>query len=96
MNDDLDVLVRNLMGTIFNCNPNTIGPESSMESIEAWDSLQHLHLVLDLEENLAVQFTADEIVNMGSFNQIMVATKRALSNNPRTISGDNPIESKDS
>ena len=91
LNDNLGVLVCNIMGEIFGCDPSTVGPGSSMESIKAWDSLQHLHLVLGLEGRLAIQFTGDEIVKMTSFDQIMVAARKALSNKPRTIPGDKAI-----
>ena len=36
-------------------------PESSPETVPNWDSLQHLNLVLALEQEFQVQFTPEEI-----------------------------------
>jgi acyl carrier protein len=35
--------------------------DSSPEKIESWDSLNHLNLVLALEQEFSVKFTPDEI-----------------------------------
>ena len=47
-----------------------VGPQSSPESIENWDSVQHLSLVLALEERFGVQFDPEEIDQMRSIGQI--------------------------
>jgi acyl carrier protein len=36
-------------------------PESSPDNITSWDSLQHLNLVLALEQEFQVQFSPEEI-----------------------------------
>ncbi len=41
-----------------------IREDSSPDTIEAWDSLRHMNLVLALEEAFGVQFTEEEIVEM--------------------------------
>jgi acyl carrier protein len=38
-----------------------VKPESSPDTIANWDSLQHLNLVLALEQEFNVQFTPEEI-----------------------------------
>ena len=69
-------IVRNLMGEIFNCDPHTIDSATTMESLEAWDSLQHLNLILALEETLDERFTTDEVTDMTSFDEIMAVLQR--------------------
>jgi acyl carrier protein len=38
-----------------------VTPESSPESVESWDSVQHLNLVLALEEEYGIQFLPEEM-----------------------------------
>jgi acyl carrier protein len=45
--------------------------DSSKENLEQWDSLKHLHLILELEEQLNVRFNTEEIEQMTSVNKIV-------------------------
>jgi acyl carrier protein len=38
-----------------------VKPESSPDTISTWDSLQHLNLVLALEQEFRIEFTPEEI-----------------------------------
>jgi acyl carrier protein len=49
--------------------------DSSKESIEQWDSLKHLHLILELEEQLNVRFNMEEIEQMTNINRIVAILK---------------------
>jgi acyl carrier protein len=41
-----------------------IKPESSPESIDSWDSTQHLNFVLALEEKFGLQLSPEEMEQM--------------------------------
>lgn len=47
--------------------------QMSPESVEAWDSLMHMKLILALEEEFNVQFTDERIVEMLSVEAIISA-----------------------
>jgi acyl carrier protein len=53
--------VRRMVADVFDVPLETVLPESSPDSIEAWDSLHHLDLVLALEQEFGAQFTPEEI-----------------------------------
>lgn len=61
MNSPLDERVQRTFADIFGVPLESIRPDSSPETIETWDSLQHLNLVLALEQEFQVQFTPEEI-----------------------------------
>ena len=46
---------------VFQVPPSTLGPSSSPDTIETWDSLHHLSFVLALEQEFNVQFSPEEI-----------------------------------
>jgi acyl carrier protein len=62
--------VRQIVADIFNLPQSRIEPSSSPDTIEGWDSLQHLNLTLALEQEFGVQFTPEEIEQLLSVELI--------------------------
>ena len=62
--------VRRMVSDVFDVPFETVLPESSPDSIEAWDSLHHLDLVLALEQEFGTQFTPEEIEQLLSVELI--------------------------
>ncbi len=58
-----------------------INENSSPDTIEAWDSLKHMNLILALEESLNVQFTDEQIVEMLSMELILAVLREIGINN---------------
>ncbi|MGA7851390.1 MAG: acyl carrier protein [Terriglobales bacterium] len=56
--------VRNIASDIFGIPADKITAESSPETIENWDSMQHLNLVLAIEEKFGVQLDPEDIEEM--------------------------------
>ena len=57
-----------------------ITPESSPDTVESWDSVQNLNLVLALEEEYGFQFEPEEMdraKNVGSLARIVSAKRGA-------------------
>ena len=52
-----------------------INEEASTETIENWDSLKHMSLILALEEEFNIAFTDEEIVTMLSVKDILKVLK---------------------
>jgi acyl carrier protein len=62
--------LRQLMADVFGLDPKEIDDESSIDTIEAWDSHRHLNLVLALEERFDVSLTEQETVEILNFELI--------------------------
>ena len=56
--------LQTLFADIFEVPVATIRPDSSPDTIETWDSIRHLNLVLALEQQFNVQFEPEEIVQL--------------------------------
>ena len=56
--------VQAIASDIFGVPAGKITPDSSPETIEAWDSMQHLNLVLAIEEKFGVQLAPEDIEQM--------------------------------
>lgn len=53
--------VARVLADVFGVDPARIRPESSPDTIEAWDSVQHLNMIIALEQEFDVRFTPEEI-----------------------------------
>lgn len=64
--------LRQLMADVFGVEVGQITEEASIDTIEAWDSVRHLNLVLALEERFGVSFTEQETVEILNYELIRV------------------------
>lgn len=71
-------LLKSVMGTILGIDPLSIGPESSIDSIESWDSLRHMHLILALEDEFKVSIPDDDAANITSYKLIKLVLEELL------------------
>jgi acyl carrier protein len=62
--------IRSIASDLFSIAPVSVTVESSPENIEAWDSTQHLNLVLAIEEKFHLQLSPEEIEQMHSIGAI--------------------------
>ena len=70
--------VRSIAADLFGVAEDSIGPDSSPESVENWDSIQHLNLVLALEERFGFQLSPEEMDEMRTVGQIAAVVERRL------------------
>ena len=66
----LEEKLKEIMADIFSIPEDEIADESSPETIEAWDSVQHLNLILAMEEEFNINLSADEVTEMTSVGVI--------------------------
>lgn len=70
--------ITEVMALILNIDPSEINENSSMDTIEAWDSLKHMKLVISLEQELGVEFDDEEVVELLSFRLIELSVTEKL------------------
>lgn len=70
--------VQEVAADVFNVPKDCIAGQSSPQNIDGWDSVQHLNLVLALEQRFAVQFPPEEIVQMKSIGDIVGLVEKRL------------------
>ena len=70
--------IKQLMASTFGVDVGQIGNETSPNTLQNWDSLKQMQLVLSLEEEFGVEFTDDQVVDLLSYNQICNAIKELM------------------
>jgi acyl carrier protein len=63
--------VKNIISNVFNYKIEEIKDDTSMTTIQSWNSLNHLNLILTLEDEFDIELTIDETVKMLDFLSIV-------------------------
>lgn len=71
---------RAIVADIFEVPLESVTAQSSPDTIETWDSIHHLNMVLALEQEFGVQFSPEEIEQLLSVELIvaLVAEKMPI------------------
>ena len=67
--------LKEIMAQVFDVPNESINNDSSPDTIENWDSVNHMNLVLALEQAFSISFEPDEIIEMMNFELILVIFK---------------------
>ena len=62
--------VREVMAAILGLEEDEIEDDTSLNTVESWDSLKHMNLILALEEEFDVEFSDDQVVELTSYREI--------------------------
>lgn len=71
--------VRSIASDIFGVPADKITAQSSPETIENWDSMQHLNLVLAVEEKFGLQLEPEDIEKMKSIGEVAMLVDKLQS-----------------
>ena len=62
--------VREMVGEVFGLAPSAIPEDASVETVEGWDSLHHMELMLALEMRFGVRMTTEVLPTLISVEAI--------------------------
>jgi acyl carrier protein len=65
-----------IMAIVFGLVESEFNLDSSIENVEEWDSLNHMNLVLSLEQEFQIEFSDGEIIEMTSVMKILEILKK--------------------
>ncbi|HTR55132.1 MAG TPA: acyl carrier protein [Kofleriaceae bacterium] len=65
--------IARVLSNVFGVNAAEITETTSQDTLEGWDSLNHIHLVASLESEFRVSFTTDQALAMTSVAAIRAA-----------------------
>jgi acyl carrier protein len=70
--------IQGIAADLFEIPHEQVTPLSSPENIENWDSVQHLNLILALEQEFGILFSTEEIDEMKNLGAIKSLLERKL------------------
>ena len=59
--------LKNVLANVFNVETNLINDDASVDTIENWDSLNHLKLVLAIEQEFDISFSEEQTVEIMNY-----------------------------
>jgi acyl carrier protein len=74
----LEQQVKQVMADILGVDRDSIDVSTAKDSTASWDSLNHINLIVALEQEFQVSFDVTEIESMLSFSDILETLERKL------------------
>ena len=65
--------LRDIVADTLEISPNEVTPETSTDSVEAWDSFRHLQLILSVEGEYGVQLDPQQIPELTTVAKLQAA-----------------------
>jgi acyl carrier protein len=62
--------VKSIMANVFRTDIENITEDLKQKDVTFWDSLRHLNLIVELEENFEISFEPEEIAEMTTFKLV--------------------------
>ena len=78
MEKKLEDKLKKIFSEVFEIKISEINDDSSADNVKKWDSLNHTNLILSLEDEFKISFTADEIIDMLNFKLIKIIVQEKI------------------
>lgn len=70
--------IREVIAGVFSLAVDEVGVDSSIDTIEAWDSMGHVNLMMALEEQFGIKLDVDDAIEMTSMPDICKILEKYL------------------
>ena len=76
--------IKSVMSNVFALSVEKINDDASQDSLEAWDSLKHMNLIVALEEEFGIEFDEDDIGELLNYKliKIIILEKKKVTFDP--------------
>ncbi len=68
------------MSAVFGVPEGSIPADASTDTVEKWDSLGHLNLMISLESEFGIEFSDEDLADLTSLQLIVLEVDRLLAN----------------
>jgi len=75
---DVQERVIQVLVNIFQVSADKISTETTPDNVEKWDSMNHINMILALEQEFGIRYDEEQVVSMLSVGEIIVVTKGML------------------
>ena len=78
VSDNVEPRVRSILAELFDLEAHDISAETSTDTVADWNSLQHLNLILSLEEEFGFEIGDEEALSIDSYPRIVSMVRSRL------------------
>ena len=73
-----EAALKQIVADVLEVEPDAIGLDFSMDTVEKWDSLRHMTLVLSIEDGLGITIPDEEAANITSWPMIRLVVEEQM------------------
>ena len=77
--------IKQVLASVLNVDVGEITEDTSPETLDVWDSLKQMDLVVALEDEFKMSFTQEQIIEMMTFSVILQIVSGAVSSSEGMI-----------
>lgn len=77
VSNDVREGMREVFAAVLGCDPGALEDGSSTQSVRGWDSVNHMQLLLALEEAFGIQFDPEEFASLTTFGALRTRIETA-------------------
>lgn len=77
--EEIKSRVVKVFATSFNVDENKIKLSDTKKDIETWDSIGHLHLIMNLEAEFGIKLNTEDVVNIDSVEKCVKIVNQLIS-----------------
>lgn len=78
MTMDVQEKVIQVLVNILQVSPEEISTKTTSDDVEKWDSMNHINMILALEQEFGIRYDEEQVVSMLSVGEIIEVTKGML------------------
>jgi acyl carrier protein len=75
---NMENTLRDVMATVLGIPAGSIGDDTSMDTVESWDSIKHMNLVLAIEEEFGISIPDEDAANITSYPLIRLVLSEQI------------------
>lgn len=68
--------LREVFNAVLGCDPSRLTDADSGQTVPGWDSVNHLQLMLSIEEAFGLQFSPEDFASLTTFGAIRERVER--------------------
>ena len=76
--NDIPIQTSQLLSDLFGLDADSLTLKTTRDSIPAWDSLQHMNLVLDVERQFQIRLSEEQVAAIESVGDLVTAISNSL------------------
>jgi acyl carrier protein len=70
--------LKDVMAAVLGISADSINDDTCMDTVQAWDSIKHMNLVLAIEEEFGVSIPDEDAANITSYPLIRIVLNEQL------------------
>jgi acyl carrier protein len=62
--------IKEIIAIVLDINPSNIHSGTSTDTLDVWDSMKHMDLIVALEEEFGIEFDDQEVIEMTDYAKV--------------------------